>query len=105
MAPGETRRRATWVFVFAFVAVTACLASEGISYQHERKKVQPNLPGIIHSAPCVELAPGVYDCGNHKNPNRQKVPKSGRWKITVRPIDDITITARSKAEREASQQQ
>ncbi len=91
------------VFVAAMAGMLsiALCAGNGYAYQRVKRHKEPNLPGIIHSAPCVQVAPGVYDCGDHKNHNRKKVPKSGRWKITVRPTDDITITAKSKAEREA----
>ncbi len=70
---------------------------------HERQPstAEPNLPpGIIHEAHCKTLAPGVYDCGNHKNKGAHQNKRSGRWKIVVRPTDKVTITAQSKAERE-----
>ena len=89
--------------VAAMAGLLCAVMCVGASHAYKRVKrhKEPHLPGIIRSAACIQVAPGVYDCGDHKNHNRKKVPKSGRWKITVRPTDDITITAKSKAEREA----
>lgn len=87
--------------LFLACAVTmGVLAPVSHAWKRERRHKKPHLPGIIHSAPCRELAPGVYDCGQHKNHARREHKRTGRWKVTVRPTDDITITAKSKAERE-----
>lgn len=88
------------LFAFACIVIAVALASTSHAWKREKRTKQPHLPGIIHTAPCKELAPGVYDCGSHKNPGRKQDKRSGRWKITVRPTDDITITAKSKSERE-----
>lgn len=92
----------TRLLVLACAIAILAMVSSTYAYKREKQYKEPNLPpSIVHSAPCKELAPGVYDCGNRANKNRHEDKKSGRWKITFRPTDDVTITAKSKAEREA----
>ena len=90
-------RSITWAIIASSLVIAA---SNAYAWKQERRHKNPNLPGIIHSAPCKELAPGVYDCGQHKNQARREHKRTGRWKVTVRPTEDITVTAKSKAERE-----
>ena len=92
--------RLALAFMVGIAAIAVAIPTH--AYKREKQYKEPNLPpGIVHSAPCKQLAPGVYDCGNRRNHNRSVNKKTGRWKVTIKPTDDIVITAKSKAEREA----